>query len=316
MDEQRIEAYLNLINTLLLNRESEAEINKILNDNRELIDSGLWQTIFLVSEQLESAGNQDHAEFLLKIASQLASQDYTNFLMKVLRATEKSEGDSKVVYPLLQQNLDKLDNIFANTLRNWATAKFLEVELDVAESIAIDIGNFSNLIREFPLGNKANKMEISIAGCEVILKFFTSESHQENWAAIQNNLGIAYSNRIRGNKAENIEFAIAAFQQALQVRTQTDFPIDWAATQNNLGLAYWERIREDKAENIEFAIAAYQNALQVYTQTDFPIDWAMTQNNLGLAYWERIREDKAENIEFAIAAYQNALQVYTQTDFP
>ena len=57
--------------------------------------------------------------------------------MEVLRATRESKGDSKVVYPLLQQNLDKLDNIFADILRNWATAKFSEVEADVVESIAI-----------------------------------------------------------------------------------------------------------------------------------------------------------------------------------
>ncbi len=62
MDEQRIQAYLNLINTLLLNRESEAELNKILDDNRELLmDSG--QTMFQEAERLASAGDRGDAEF-------------------------------------------------------------------------------------------------------------------------------------------------------------------------------------------------------------------------------------------------------------
>ncbi|NES78968.1 MULTISPECIES: tetratricopeptide repeat protein [unclassified Okeania] len=316
MDQQRIEAYLNLINTLLLNRESNEELNKILNYHPELIDSGLWQTMFQVAEQLTETGDREGAEFLLKIANYLASEDYLDFLMEVLQATAKSKGDSQVVHPLLQQNLDKLDGYFADILRNWATAKFSEVESDVAESIAVDIGDFSNLIQQFPLGNKAANMEMSIVGYEVISTVFTRNSHPESWATIQNNLGNAYRERITGDKAQNIESAIAAFQNALQVRTQTDFPIDWAMTQNNLGIAYRNRITGDKSQNIESAIAAFQNALQVYTQTDFPIDWAMTQNNLGNAYSDRITGDKAQNIESAIAAFQNALQVYTQTDFP
>ena len=316
MDEQRIEAYLNLINTLLLNRESEAELNKILNDNQELIDSGLWQTMFQVAEQLAEGGNQDNAEFLLEMANYLASQDYIDFLIEILQATGESEGDSKVVYPLLQQNLDKLDNNFADILQDWATAKFSQVEADVAEDIAYIISDFSYLINNFPLGNKANNMEIVIAGYELISTVFTRNSHPENWAGTQYNLGLAYSDRITGDKAENIESAIAAYQNALLVRTKKDFPIDWAMTQNNLGTAYSDRITGDKAENIESAIAAYQNALLVRTKKDFPIDWAMTQNNLGTAYSDRITGDKAENLESAIAAYQNALLVRTQKDFP
>ena len=137
-----------------------------------------------------------------KLPDQLHSQ--LDFLIQVLRVTAESNGDSKVVYPFLQQNLDKLDDNFADILRNLATANFSEVEADVAKSIAIYIFNFSNCIQQFPLGSKANNMEISIAGYEVVLKVFTSESHRENWAMTQNNLGIAYIYRIRGDKAENI----------------------------------------------------------------------------------------------------------------
>jgi hypothetical protein len=44
----------------------------------------------------------------------------------------------------------------------------------------------------------------------------------------QNNLGIAYRNRIRGEKAENIELAIASFTAALSVYTRDAFPEYWA----------------------------------------------------------------------------------------
>ena len=132
----------------------------------------------------------------------------------------------------------------------------------------------------------------------------------------QNNLGIAYSDRIIWDKAENIEIAIASYRAALKVYTRKAFSQQWAMTQNNLGSAYYNRLIGDKAENIEIAIAAYRAALEVYTREAFPQDWAMTQNNLGIAYGNRIIGDKAENIEIAIAAYRAALKVYTREAFP
>ena len=73
----------------------------------------------------------------------------------------------------------------------------------------------------------------------------------------QNNLAIAYRNRIRGEKADNLERAITAYQEALKVYTFDAFPQDWALTQHNLATAYSYRIRGEKADNLERAIAAY-----------------------------------------------------------
>ncbi|NER05002.1 MAG: tetratricopeptide repeat protein, partial [Okeania sp. SIO3C4] len=199
-----------------------------------------------------------------------------DFLIQVLQATAESNGNPKIIYPLLQQNLDKLDDNFAHILQTWATAKLSEVETEEAESIAKTIWYFSYYLNDFPLGKKANNMEIVISGYEAVLKVFTRENNSENWAAIQNNLANAYSDRIRGDRAENIESAIAAYHLALEVRTKQDFPMNWAGTQNNLAIAYRNRIRGDRAENIESAIAAYHLALEVRTKQDFPMNWAMT----------------------------------------
>ncbi|MEG3954091.1 CHAT domain-containing tetratricopeptide repeat protein, partial [Microcoleus sp. herbarium2] len=144
----------------------------------------------------------------------------------------------------------------------------------------------------------------------------TREAFPEKWAKTQNNLAIAYSERIRGEKADNIEVAIASYTAALSVLTRDAFPEYWAKTQNNLAIAYRNRIRGDKAENIENAIASYTAALSVRTRDAFPEKWAMTQNNLGEAYRNRIRGEKAENIEQAIAHYDNALTIRTRDAFP
>ncbi|MDJ0554737.1 MAG: CHAT domain-containing protein [Microcoleaceae cyanobacterium MO_207.B10] len=316
MDEQRIEAYTNLIQQLLTHTNEVAEI---LEANPELVDEGLLQVMEHYAQQLAETDDQnaqDAANFLRHLRSQLAevleisesspstnysSEDYLNFLKEVLRAIADSNGDPKVIYPLLQANLDKLDDNLAHILGNWATAKFSELETMKAELMATTIFCFSEYLNDFPLGNKANNMEIVIAGYEAVLKVFTRESNPENWARNQNNLANAYQNRIRGNRAQNLENAIAAYHLALEVRTKEDFPMDWAQTQNNLAIAYRNRIRGNRAQNLENAIAAYHLALEVRTPEADPIECLRTSRNLGDLHF------KEGNWRPAIAAYEKAI---------
>ena len=86
---------------------------------------------------------------------------YSQFLIEVLEATNKSDVDAKVVYPLLVANTDKLDGNFANVLRRWTTAKFEKLEANVAEYMAVVTGNFGYLIERFSFGDKASNMEIA-----------------------------------------------------------------------------------------------------------------------------------------------------------
>jgi len=324
MDESRLPAYLNLIQQLLSCPNGEEP--EILQANSELLDGEFLQVCEVIAENLAGEGQENAANFL-RMASQLAtdlgstssnisdsslanSDSQLSFLLQVLQATSESKVNPQVVYPLLQANLDKLNDNFVQILKDWTTENLPD------ESRTIDILNFSNLIQQFPLGSKATNMEIAIAGYEIGIRVFNRNNYAEYWAQIQNNLGTAYRDRIRSDKADNIEKAIASYTAALQVLTREAFPQDWAMTQNNLGTAYRNRIRSDKADNIEKAIASYTAALQVLTREAFPQDWAMTQNNLGTAYRDRIRSDKADNIEKAIASYTAALQVRTREAFP
>ncbi|HSF74601.1 MAG TPA: tetratricopeptide repeat protein, partial [Microcoleus sp.] len=138
--------------------------------------------------------------------------------------------------------------------------------------IAAVIGNFGNLIYQFPLGRRAWNLEIGIACYSAASEVYTRENYPEQWAMTQHNLGTAYSDRIEGVRAANIEEAIACFREALKVRTPENYPEDWAATQNNLGAAYSDRIEGVRAANIEEAIACYWEALKIYTHEDYPED--------------------------------------------
>ncbi|HEY9800475.1 MAG TPA: CHAT domain-containing protein [Leptolyngbyaceae cyanobacterium] len=324
MNEQRLQVYYQLIQNLL--DCPSGEESEILAANRELLDADFVQVLTAVAENFAQQGEENTANWLRNLATYLTpntrsiTQDnidaYGQFILEVLRKTAESEGDAQVIYPLLAANTDKLDNIFAELLRRWATNTLAEAEADTAEYIAALMVTFSNLISDFPLGSKANNIEIAIAGYEIALTIYTRSAFPVNWAMTQNNLGNAYSDRIIGDRAENLEQAIAAYTAALKVRTRSAFPVDWASTQNNLGIAYLYRIIGDKAENLEQAIAAYQAALEVYTRSAFPVNWAAMQNNLGNAYSDRIIGDRAENLEQAISAYQAALSVRTRSAFP
>ena len=132
--------------------------------------------------------------------------------LTLIQSLLNSPRDQQIA--ILQNNLELIDDNFAQYLREWATQTLAEMESAEATNITINILNFCVLIQEFPLGSKSSNMEIAIAGYEVGLEIFKRHSYAEYWAAIQNNLANAYSQRIREDKAENIEKAIACFELA------------------------------------------------------------------------------------------------------
>jgi len=268
MDETRAQAYLQLIETLL--NCPNGEEPQILQANLELVDSGFLQVCEVVAEKLAEEGQENQANFLRNLASQLGQflgmndegdsdnsegenpQEYLEFIGDLLVAEADSNSDIKVIYPMLAGRQHLLNARFAEFLQQ-VTQNFIAEHPEAIESILDLMGNLSNHISRFPLGKRANNLEIAITGYQILLNNW--EPGSENWARMQNNLATAYGERISGEKAENIEVAIAYYTAALSVRTRDAFPEYWASTQNNLGEAYRNRIRGEKAENIELAIA-------------------------------------------------------------
>jgi CHAT domain-containing protein len=251
----------------------------------------------------------------IKAASTFKAQ--RRFLGKILVEITESNGDPQVVYPLLEANLNKLDESFIEVLRDWATTTLTKAKPDLRHYMAVDIGTFCQLMEDFPRGNRATNLEIAIVGSKIILDtVFTQEDFLEYWAGTQNILGNAYRNRILGEKAENLETALHCFTPILKKVTCVNFPELWAMTHNNIGNTYFDRILGEKAQNLEEAIRCWKAASEVFTHNDFPDKWAMTQLNLGNGYAVRLWGDKAENIECAINYYKTALKEYTFENYP
>jgi CHAT domain-containing protein len=325
MNEERRQAYLNLIDSLLTCPSGEE--NQILQANSELVDAGLVQVMLERANDLRNDYYLDNANYLMTLAWHLSGTSntiidkssasaYLNFLIELLQATAKSSGDRKVIYSLLRNNLKLVNNNLAVVLLNLAIITLPKETQKSRISIIGIFVNFCLALDEFPLGSRANNSEIAIAGYEISLKLFTRHEDSKKWAMTQNNLGLAYCHRIRGETADNLEKAISSYGKALSVFTREAFPEDWAMTQNNLGSAYRKRIRGEKADNLEKAIALYQASLEVYTRKAFPQDWAWTQNNLAVVYSNRIKGEKSENLEMAISACEAALEIRSREAFP
>jgi len=332
MNEQRREAYLNLIQSLLSCPSGEEP--KILTANQELLDPGFLEMVEAETRMLSQEGDENTANWLKGLANYLKealnldteAQNLENAITaynQVLTFLTKEASPQQwamTQYNLANTYIRRIWGERAQNLENAITAYSQVLTVFTKEAFpqqwATTQYNLANTYISRIWGERAQNLENAITAYSQVLTVLTKEAFPQQWAMTQYNLAIAYSDRIRGERAQNIEKAITAFNQALTVRTKEAFPQQWAMTENNLAIAYSERILGERAQNIEKAITAYNQVLTVRTKEAFPQDWAQTQINLAVAYSERIRGEKAQNIEKAITAYNQVLTVLTKEAFP
>ncbi|MBO3460167.1 CHAT domain-containing protein [Aetokthonos hydrillicola Thurmond2011] len=238
--------------------------------------------------------------------------------LKIVQTKEQGKSYEQIyseVSPLLEGNIDKLNDDLPHLLEAWART-LPKGTPEQAKQFAAVIFLMGESIAKFPLGSVATNIEIAISCYEVALKFFIREDDPELWASVQGSLGNAYLDRIREDKAENIEKAITAHQAALQSFSLANSRKEWVSTQIHLSNAYRVRIQGNKVTNIEVAVTAAEAALKQINRGEFPQVWAKGKETLANAYSDRIEGNRAENVELAIAAYEEALEVYTQESNP
>ena len=220
MDEQRMQAYVALIEQLL--RCANGEECAILQQQAELVDAGLLGVMQQYADWLEQQGNSNNAGRLRQFAQRLATalgggsaqtgespENADQFLRAVLQLVADSRGDAQQVYPFLAQHQDRLNETLLQTLPQIAAA-LLASNPEQRQYVADDLGNFGNLINQFPLGKRWINLELGIAAYEQALTVMTQQAMPVEWAQTMNNLATAYYSRIRGDRAENIEQAIEA----------------------------------------------------------------------------------------------------------
>ncbi|MBD2179995.1 tetratricopeptide repeat protein [Planktothrix sp. FACHB-1355] len=328
MDDDRIQAYLNLIQQLL--HCPSGEEPQILQANSELLDLKFLEVCEVVAAQFAESGDENTADFLRSLIGHLEEflvgdeeeegedledermLEYGDFILELLQAIEQN-NDGEVIYPILAERQHLLDDRFPEILQR-VTGNLLIQHPNSVQRVLYYVESLSFHILDLPLGDRANNIEIAIAGYQIVLSHRPPGS--EKWARTQHHIAHAYRHRIAGEKADNLEKAIAIHTSAFQIDIREGFPEDWANAQHHLAIAYLFRIEGEKADNLEKAIAAHTTSLEVYTREDFPDYWAMVQHNLAVIYSDRIKGEKADNLEKAIAFATNALEVYTPVAFP
>ena len=151
------------------------------------------------------------------------------------------------------------------------------------------------------------------------------ETHRDEWAETQHNLGNALL--IHGRRAgelQKLQAAIQAFRAALQVCTPESDPNNWAQTQISLGgslLALGELCAG--AQGLDYlgeAVSVLREAATVRTRDVDPETWASIQSNLGATLSQQgVRRGGSEGVRLlreAVQLYRELLEVRTRDRDP
>ncbi|MEH1945319.1 MAG: CHAT domain-containing tetratricopeptide repeat protein [Nostoc sp.] len=266
-------------------------------------------------------------------------QIYSNsqFLGQVLQVTAESNGESQAVYQILENNLNKLDEQFVQHLQELEDV-FGHIPSGQSLQIATNILSFSNLIREFPQGDKAINLRIAATGYEVAATIYTKKDFPEQWGNIQDAIREIFQIQLFEAVFENLPNPKGAvypllevnkdklderFATVLRLKTEAilceappEYSQDIAASLVGLSLLIKEFRQGSEGNNLEIAITGYELASKVLTYEDSPEEWCLCQTMLGNAYHRRIKGEQAENLEQSLSYLHNALQVCNCEQFP
>ena len=222
MNEQRLQAYVTLIDQLL--SCDNGEELALLQRHAELVDAGLLTVMTKIADLLEQQG-KPNAAWLRQFAQQLAAglagenqgapsaepsmQVSLAFLAEALQRVAGSQGDARQVYPFLKEHQHQLNDTLLQAMPIVASDCFNE-DTNQPASVAAMFVAFGNLVAQFPLGKRGVNLELAVTAYQLALQVYTHEAFPEAWAATQNNLAIAYCDRLRGDRADNLEQAITA----------------------------------------------------------------------------------------------------------
>jgi hypothetical protein len=85
----------------------------------------------------------------LNLIESSSANSQLEFLLQVLQATSDSDGAANVIYPLLRDNLNLINDNLAAVLQNWGMATLQHRSQESRISLTAVIFYFSNVFRNF-----------------------------------------------------------------------------------------------------------------------------------------------------------------------
>jgi tetratricopeptide (TPR) repeat protein len=164
-----------------------------------------------------------------------------------------------------------------------------------------------NLLRN-TLGERALHLDRAIEALHAAIDALQEAGMTLDRAQRENELGVAYSLRVRGEAEENRRLALAAYDRALEIFTAEGQPHARARTLNNKANTLLRLGAGKRVDNVEEAIDLLGHAVALLETQNAPGDLAQALTNQGLALAERTKGNREENVNAAIASYRRALE--------
>ena len=219
MDEQRLPAYLELIQQLL--QCPQEEVARLLQSHSNLVDEELVATMAQVATLLEGQGNGDAAQWLRNLAAQVAealglqqaapqgAEAARQFFLETLQLIVDQQGNPQQIYPLWGQQQSRFNSELLAELPSLA-AQLLQGNGEQRTLIASVLKVFGDLIQEFPLGLRWLNLELAIAAYTASLEVFKPDLLPNDCRRAARGLGHLYFEQAQW------QGAVSAYQRALQ----------------------------------------------------------------------------------------------------
>ena len=276
MKEERQQAYLNIIEALLIFFNDEEELKKILTASKNLLDAGFFETLETVAEAFLQDGDMDVAAWLRELGTFISKNHAKSEALKLneMAFLKVEQGNIQDATQLYQQSLiiskeigdiyleancsNNLGQVYSKLGNFYTASAYYQQSLEISQQMgdtrqqAICLNNLGQVYSE--LGN----FYTASAYYQQSLEISQQMGDTRQQAICIENLGQIYS------KLEDYSLAIDCFRQSLALKESLNETFGVVAILSRLGDVY------TKSRNIEEAIAVYQKLLTIYTPNSFP----------------------------------------------
>ena len=200
------------------------------------------------------------------------------------------------------ENLETAIGHFRRSLEVFAAAEYPADRAEVLEKLVYALVESA--------GERGpERIQEAIGAAREGLQALSRESHPRLWAALQDALGVAYTERATGPE---IAQGIALQMLALEAYPKERYPVDYAIVQAHVGFSHLGQAEIWPSDEFRgLALRNFEIAAEALTRERSPRRWASIRNGMGSAC--RRRED---TLERAAAFHRAALQVFTAAAFP
>jgi CHAT domain-containing protein len=317
MDEIRITAYVEILEKIL-SCPAKGEW-KVIKEFKDYFDENMFYIMRWHAEDLSQKGDLELAEWMVLMVEELKNKGlkkaliynhYFSVIDKILLLCKELDYEATIkINAILKENLIHLDEWFIEALE-LAFEELVKKDKGKENGVANAYTCFGNLIREFPLGNPVLNVEIAIFVYNLALKINTLDFAPDDYALIQNNLGIAYRKRIKGDRLNNVDLAISTYEEALKFLAERSTPEEILITKVNLGIAWSHRLSVPLKERIEISISHLSRALEYAKINNLKNEEARIKYNLSTVYVQAYDVAQEESsIEAAISMIEEVLQI-------